>query len=87
VRRVGRAALAVVAFLAALVVATIAPRVVLTALFLVVAVAAAWVLVAAGVAYARECSGAVVDIVRARHRAGVARLRADAARRHPAGSR
>lgn len=74
-----------VAFGTFVAVAAIRPLVVLALLASVLVVGALAVLAAAAVAVLPEVLGALVDEVRTRHRAGVARLRADAMRRHPAG--
>lgn len=66
-------------------VAAIRPIVVLALLASALIVGALAVLVAAAAAVLPEVARALVDDVRTRHRAGVARLRADAMRRHPAG--
>lgn len=72
------------AFGTALAVATARPLLVLSLLASVLVVGALCVLVAAAAAVIPEVLGALVDEARIRHRAGMARLRSDAARRHPA---
>lgn len=67
-----------------LAVATTRPLLVLSLLASVLVVGALGVLVATAVAVVPEVLGALVDEARIRHRAGMARLRSDAARRHPA---
>lgn len=66
-------------------VATARPLLVLSLLAAVLVVGALAVLVAAAVAVLPEVLGALYDEARTRHRAGMARLRDDAMRRHPAG--
>lgn len=67
-------------------VATARPLLVLALLASVLIVGAVGVLVAAVIAVMPEVLGALYDEARTRHRAGMARLRDDAIRRHPAGS-
>lgn len=67
-------------------VATARPLLVLALLTSGLIVASVGVLVAAAAAVVPEVLGALVDEARIRHRAGMARLRDDAIRRHPAGS-
>lgn len=66
-------------------VATARPLLVLALLASTLFVAAVGVLVAAVIAVMPEVLGALYDEARTRHRAGMARLRDDAMRRHPAG--
>ncbi len=66
-------------------VATARPLLVLSLLASVLIVGALCVLAAAAVAVVPEVLAALVDEARTRHRAGMARLRGDAMRRHPAG--
>lgn len=67
-------------------VATVRPLLVLSLLASVLVVGALGVVSAAAVAVVPEVLGALVDEARIRHRAGMARLRGDAMRRHPAGT-
>lgn len=65
-------------------VATARPLLVLALLASALFVGAVGVLVAAVIAVMPEVLGALYDEARTRHRAGMARLRSDAARRRPA---